>query len=775
MKEPEKIFSAKAMSVAGVMQETNSAIGFRIPEYQRAYDWSEKNVERLIEDCVHGLSRLQDTEDAFTFLGTIILVKEDRDEREGSFDGISRQVVDGQQRLTSLTLIAAALLELLVEFTDSLAGLPNDVCEWLEEEGGRQQQELFRCVVGELKGREPLYFPKIVRTSEDQRARDREKANYQSRVAKFSMAARDFYIDGTNGGARIVFPEPSSTQVGTPFEKNFEFVRRQLRAIMTRGGGIELELIPDEEMASPRVQALFRTLPPSKDDGGNQVLAEALQNKTALPLVRSLLFSSYLNEYVVLTQVVADSENAAFDIFDSLNTTGEPLTAIETLKPRVIQEESSHGAYNGSISETAFSNLERLLSDRSKSPSARQAATKELVISFALFLDGTKMSKSLSTQRSYLRKSFSEQSTIATKRRYIKALDDVATFRERFWYPDSIDDLGVLWLPDDLDKREEFVSKLKLGLRFVADMKTSVAVPVVARYWVQYRNRQDAASASEFLEAVLAVSGYIALRRAATGGTGSIDGAFRRLMKDPSQHGPPISMLGEGSNPDAPPGVANLKAALLDELRTLFGQPELTVANWMKQARTVATASASVPLTRFLLLAAHDRARHDDDGGGLVTREDYRYGGESDYLNFTSWVGPNYKTVEHVAPVSKPSAGWPESIYERPETVDTLGNLTLLPQVENASLGNRGWKTKRLFYQALSEDGDHAQRLLLQRAEEDGIALSQQTRDLITSGKRLPLVKPLASVDEWTSEVVEARTQRLLRLAWERVMPWLTN
>ena len=56
-------------------------------------------------------------------------------------------------------------------------------------------------------------------------------------------------------------------------------------------------------------------------------------------LIRLLLLASYLIRSVVLTVVEAPNEDIAFDIFDALNTTGEPLTALETLKPHIVRFE----------------------------------------------------------------------------------------------------------------------------------------------------------------------------------------------------------------------------------------------------------------------------------------------------------------------------------------------------------------------------------------------------------------------------------------------------
>lgn len=87
--------------------------GFRIPAYQRPYDWDEENILRPVASLFAGLERLCDSTeaDSYTFLGSVILVEEDI--QETTFKGKSFAIVDGQQRITTLSLLACALIERL--------------------------------------------------------------------------------------------------------------------------------------------------------------------------------------------------------------------------------------------------------------------------------------------------------------------------------------------------------------------------------------------------------------------------------------------------------------------------------------------------------------------------------------------------------------------------------------------------------------------------------------------------------------------------------------
>ena len=104
---------------------------------------------------------------------------------------------------------------------------------------------------------------------------------------------------------------------------------------------------------------------------------------------------------MAFTIVTTKSEDDAFDMFEALNTTGEPLTAFETLKPRIIEAETL-ARYEHSASHQHIKAVEEYL-DKFKKAEEKQTATSELLVPFALAETGHKLQKRLSEQRRYLR------------------------------------------------------------------------------------------------------------------------------------------------------------------------------------------------------------------------------------------------------------------------------------------------------------------------------------------------------------------------------------
>ena len=76
---------------------------FTIPAYQRPYAWETTQVEELLTDLSDAMGP-ESRSDGFYFLGSIVLVK-----THGSPDS---RVVDGQQRLTTLTILFSVIRDL---------------------------------------------------------------------------------------------------------------------------------------------------------------------------------------------------------------------------------------------------------------------------------------------------------------------------------------------------------------------------------------------------------------------------------------------------------------------------------------------------------------------------------------------------------------------------------------------------------------------------------------------------------------------------------------
>jgi hypothetical protein len=81
---------------------------YRIPPYQREYSWQRPQWEDLFQDLIEA--------DGPHFLGTIITLNQTKDAVSGGV----LELIDGQQRMTTLTLLLAAVYGILNERRDEL-------------------------------------------------------------------------------------------------------------------------------------------------------------------------------------------------------------------------------------------------------------------------------------------------------------------------------------------------------------------------------------------------------------------------------------------------------------------------------------------------------------------------------------------------------------------------------------------------------------------------------------------------------------------------------
>ncbi|MFQ2673316.1 DUF262 domain-containing protein [Aeromonas allosaccharophila] len=86
---------------------------FEIPDYQRPYAWTTEQATELFDDLLSAMldARVSGATSQY-FLGSIVLIKNDREPKSS--------VVDGQQRLSTLTMLFAVLREAMPHAADDI-------------------------------------------------------------------------------------------------------------------------------------------------------------------------------------------------------------------------------------------------------------------------------------------------------------------------------------------------------------------------------------------------------------------------------------------------------------------------------------------------------------------------------------------------------------------------------------------------------------------------------------------------------------------------------
>ena len=118
---------------------------FEIPLYQRPYAWTTEEVEELLDDLRDAMKR---DSDAPYFLGSIVLIKSD--------DNPKSEVVDGQQRLTTLTMLFCVLRDISGDNDDA-----NEIDELIRQAGStvKGTEDRFRL---SARQRDRIFFEEKV-------------------------------------------------------------------------------------------------------------------------------------------------------------------------------------------------------------------------------------------------------------------------------------------------------------------------------------------------------------------------------------------------------------------------------------------------------------------------------------------------------------------------------------------------------------------------------------------------------------------------------------
>ncbi|WP_163849257.1 DUF262 and DUF1524 domain-containing protein [Pseudooceanicola aestuarii] len=126
---------------AGLLQFLRAAPRFVIPIYQRTYSWTEKECTQLWEDVYR--AGLDDSIDVH-FIGSIVYIE----------DGLSNNtkrapnlVIDGQQRLTTITLLLAALADAVGDDEPVEGFSADEIRETLLTNHRRSGDEFFKLLL----------------------------------------------------------------------------------------------------------------------------------------------------------------------------------------------------------------------------------------------------------------------------------------------------------------------------------------------------------------------------------------------------------------------------------------------------------------------------------------------------------------------------------------------------------------------------------------------------------------------------------------------------
>lgn len=805
--EAKSIFEAVTKPVSELLYDRG--LGLYIPSYQRPYSWDKSKVDRLMEDISHGFKKLIDSNDSFTFLGTVITI---HDINHSTIQPIVRDdvpgkvltVIDGQQRMTTLLILCIALhneISLMHKrFKKMMDKYQNNFeqgQDYVEEGGQREKQryeenmEAFKWLDGKTidvltdlaltfyenygRGNSPFY-PRMIRSLEDSWSRDKDKCHYHSPAAHLTFN----YIQEINKEGYQAINFRPSKRIDENIEGEADLVDRfnQLKNILRK---LDKNIDDDEMEEIPTCNEIY----------DSKVFLENLFNPGTVPveyikkidtelkdnfdqLSLLMFYANYILNRVVVTVVKGKNEDYAFTIFESLNTTGEPLTAFETFKPRVVGSVKLAN-YENSKEKKLLDEIGEYLSDYSASDK-RQKATKDLLIAFFGAYSGLKVSGRLNEQRSKLKTAFENAQSedkkygddhSQEKIRLIQTLRDCANFKNYFWETKNFNNIHQFIGDRALSNTS------KLCLSFLNDLTHTIVIPILTNFFTQIiesrDNDQKHLRLYEFEEALKAIVAFSVLWRASRIGTAGIDKEYRELLSNIDATG--LLPIAKIHMKDGIIDIDLFKKALKSRLIDPSRKGALKDKQGFIQKATALPIYNQKKVAKMLLLSAHNNTVEDLEKPGFLIKGKHA---ANSCLTMEMYQDEVSLTLEHIATQTHADK-WPLDIYSNGTLVHTLGNLILISLRLNSALSNKAWQEKQTIYKAVgAKTKEEANRILIDAESKYNFNFRDSTKTILEEQNHMPNLVTLGNIEgSWNANWIEERSKHLYSLAWDELIEWL--
>jgi hypothetical protein len=743
-------------------------VGYYIPLYQRDYSWSQENIDQLMEDIIYGVENLLNDDDVIHFMGTVILIKENnpqaniepRDHR--ALPSTINNVIDGQQRISTISLLACLLYQKIAIIASRLPGSNPDYAELIHETKSilSTLKEIFSV---DLTRGEPSRKPVIIRGSVDCWTFDGQDGdNYTSDVSNYlASLIREIEKAGSENRKLKLITTPSCTLVG----KNL----KRMNSILTK---VEKCHLPSSGFEYPTAWDILSNMPQEHIwSYAREDLVELINNRpdpisrnisSLCSLVQLFTFAHFMLKRCCFTLITPIKEDWAFDMFQSLNATGTPLTAVETFKALVVNMANNEGGYKHSEIEKHYNNIDALLG-ASTSASQKNKLTNEFLITFALNEESKKLQKQFSAQRSWLTNKYTTLPSLAERSLFVQRMSELAVY-----WKDVIEyDPNKFTYIRNLTGVDEHSKKLAcLCILYLRDAGHKMSNTILSMFYAHVLRGEENAE-DNFIEACKVIASFFTIWRSALPNTG-LDEVYRVVLKGDEVKGIP-RMCWDSSTSHLT--IEKLKSYLVNVLER---KNIATKEEWLTRAsRQLRYDSAKFVCKFSLFLTAHD-TQVDEDSPGLMKVG--TPGSSLEYLDPMKWISKDFKTIEHVAPVKKPTAHeWDEQLYVD-DGCHKIGNLTLLPIEINSSAGNRNWRQKLVYYQHLAETDPTRLESLSDDASSWGVDLSEETIQLLCATDHKHHIRPIVEVGSagsWDSNLVDSRGKRICEIVWDKMHEWL--
>lgn len=776
MQKSLDIFKAEPQSVFDVICKRKTT-GFYMPAYQRPYSWEESHIRDLFSDCENVFRNLLDSHDAIIFLGSILsvddsialtiypLVKRDKPEE-------IKLIIDGQQRLSTLMLIILCINERLRILLPSLKKAINseqdeeikDVLDELRQVVSQLEIDTSNTVVETTAEHEVYkYLPKIIRSQVDCWGRSEKNALYDSPIAELLYVYQRHIMEQRDNS---VFKPLDLSLMSTSAKRvvnNVKEIRKQLDCVQK---GFQFQFPDSETEEKINISDLVdvETLDVCLDFPVDKNLALVAESYPKVAeVIYIAVFAKFLLHRVCLTYVEVNNESYAFDMFEALNTTGEPLTAIETFVPKAIEfigkkrkegapEEELEAAMD--VLNSITERFENIIDSKEKN-----LKTKALILAFVRAFEGKVKVTSLRDQRDAMLKSY-ENCDYDLKGVYLSQLATSANFLFDHWQV-VVPNVGKLVDSSVLD-----ISNL--CIRYLVDMKHDIVQSLLIQFvLIDEKFEATGTEYSDFAKVLKSVTAFSVLWRAMSGGADGIDAVYKKLHERGVNADQKGFTLGHGSltsdrfNPD----IINqfFREELVNKIITK-GSPKDTVdEKWLDICSKQQILTKPKSIKMLLLAGLH---------GVELEGVDHQISNKlsTDFLTTTMWELISRKNAIKKVFNGGSTEGWGDEEIANPEIYNKIGNVLIDVRDAVSSSNSPSWyNLKQYLLQALANDSINDIEDIL--SSECHISEHAKSHASV-----LMLEKKFGDItfaDKWGKQQIDERSSLLLSNAWRNLTKWL--
>jgi len=763
--------------------------GFYVPYYQRSYSWDEENARKLVEDIFSSIKRTPDKSNNSIFLGTVILHDEKsiqigvHSDTPNLLAKISN-VVDGQQRITSIAMLACVIHGQIAEMVPRLRALAGSATEFesLAIELTDEQPHIRRFYSVEITrtGASPGWKPKIIRAGD-------ASAHLVSDQWTLNGNINDFYRSNTSSFLSQYIAEISldtikmDRRVGSVINIFRNAIAEQ---ISSADAVLALRLLSANTVSDGSLSA-FMAYPP--DLAVLHVLPEDEQSIYYGGLLL-LAACAFLKNSCHLVVIECPDLGLAFDMFQSLNATGTPLTAFEVFKPQLVKAWKIN--YPTTV-KPQVDRIERVFEVESKSRE-KTDLTDKVIVASALVFNGMEISARFSEERDWLTDTL-EKSLDTSKMPTGQSLDFVTCIADQAEYildfvkskkpSKKLTTFPLCVKLQSMGLTPQQADRAALCVFYLKDAGHQICHSVLSVFFSKLLRAQDNAAtkttaATEFVSVCEATAAFFTLYMGAQLSRFP-DSDYRSLFQSGAAN---ISFANGIGNQSAAFVKTAFRSALQNQKIYDATDPDSARQLWVALAKEKPWYSRRAVCRFALFASAHDAAPDLTPGNeGLFTNG---MPNSANFLNCAAWHASQNEVIEHIATRDKPSnikfnSHFDASVYPgNNSVVDKIGNLTLLSTQVNSSIYSE-WPDKVFYYWNLTTPGSTA-------SGPTGIALATSLgigavppafSTLVAASDYLSHLAPLALRGQrglnWNASFVAKRSEHLCQRVFDKLDPWL--